>query len=211
MTNLHWVHRQDLCLLTEPHWQGVTFCSLITEVKQFWSWLVLGWVTIWVTLLAAKDVIDACHALLWLMYEHTRGSQIATKLIKRLGCAVMSMWLVHIKNMCGLLEHAQPLYFYLPWVSVWVLHWRAKQQRRYCLIWDGRSVWSPGIWSGRGWLPLKKEWHSMESGLGRKKCKVTLENLCRSHIPNALYKCTEMKIIINTTLPTWLGLGIIPF
>ena len=33
----------------------------------------------------------------------------------------MSMWLVHIKkNMCGPLEHAQQLSFYLPQVSVWV-------------------------------------------------------------------------------------------
>ena len=38
----------------EPHWQGVTTHSLITEVKQLWAWLVHGWVTIWDTLVVAK-------------------------------------------------------------------------------------------------------------------------------------------------------------
>ena len=62
----------------EPHWQGVTIHTLITEVKQLWAWLVLGWVTIWDTLVVAKEVIDTCCVLLWLMsYEHTRGTQSA--------------------------------------------------------------------------------------------------------------------------------------
>ena len=83
-----------------PPWQGMTICGPNTEVKQLWAWLVLGWVTIWDTLVAAKDVIYACHVLLWLMsYEYTRGSQSVPELIKKAGvCTVMSMWLVHIKE-----------------------------------------------------------------------------------------------------------------
>ena len=61
-----------------PRWQGATIRGPITEVKQPWAWLILGWVTVQDTVLVAKDVIVTCHVPLWLMsYEHTRGSQSA--------------------------------------------------------------------------------------------------------------------------------------
>ena len=73
----------------DPHWQGVTIQGLITDIKQLWAQLVFGLVTIWDTLVAAKDVIGACHALLWFMsYDHSRGSQSATQLVKRPGCVL---------------------------------------------------------------------------------------------------------------------------
>ena len=44
---------------------------------------------------------------------------VVSESVKKCGvCAVMSLWLVHIKNMCGTLEYAQPPYFYLPSVGV---------------------------------------------------------------------------------------------
>ena len=82
-----------------PHWQGVTIHGLITEVKQLWAHLVLGWMTIWGKLVAANDVIDACCGLLWLVIWACKRFPECSPTIKKPGvCAVMSMWLVHIKE-----------------------------------------------------------------------------------------------------------------
>ena len=80
--------------------KGVTIHSLITEVNQPQAWLILVWVTIQDTVLAAKDMIVTCHVPLWLTsYEHTRGSQSASQLVKRQGCVLSCLYdQVHIKE-----------------------------------------------------------------------------------------------------------------
>ena len=139
------------------HWQGVTIHGLITEVKHLWAQLVLGWVTVWDTLEAANNVIDTCHVLLWLIWAYKRFPECSPTHKKAGVCAVMSMYLVDIK------EHV--------W-SIWrnpttiLLSAMSKctnkccierlNEKRYCLTWDSGPVRSPGSWSGRWWLPLKK-------------------------------------------------------
>ena len=39
--------RQSLYECLRPHHAECTGSRLITEVKQRWAWLVLGWVTAW--------------------------------------------------------------------------------------------------------------------------------------------------------------------
>ena len=46
---------------------------------------------------------------------------------------------------------------------------------------------------GSGSLSRKVERCSMESGLSRKNCKMTFENLQKSQILSALYKCMEVN------------------
>ena len=53
------------------------------------------------------------------------------------------------------------------WGWEWMLHWIGWTIKRYGLAWEGGPVCSPGSWSGRWWLPLNKEWHSMQSGISR--------------------------------------------
>ena len=73
--HVHYLLKSSKAKSMEPHWQGVTICSPITEVKQPWAQSILRWVTIQDTVLVAKDVIVTCYVPLWLMsYEHTRAS-----------------------------------------------------------------------------------------------------------------------------------------
>ena len=151
-----------------PRWHGATIHGPITEVKQLWAWLVLGLVTIWDTLVAAKDVIDTCCVLLlaYVIWPYKRFPECSPTHKKTRMCAVMSMWLCMQKNMCGLTEHAQPPYFYLVWVSAAL---KGQTIKRYCLISDGRPICSQGVDLGGGGYPSRKvEWHSMESDLCRK-------------------------------------------
>ena len=115
--------------------------------------------------------------------------------------------------MCGPSEHAQPPYFYLLWVSVHMsAALKGQTKKRYCLVWDGRPVCSPGSWSGRGWLPPleKVEWHSVENGLSRKNCKTTFENLQKSKILSTLYRCLSI-LYYNPSLPCHLWMANIIF
>ena len=73
--------------------------------------------------------------------------------------------------MCGLLEHAQPPYFYLPWVSVQMSAALKGQTKRGIALYEMADLYASRELIWEGWLPLKKkvEWHCMESGLSRKK------------------------------------------
>ena len=95
----------------------------------------------------------------------------------------MSMWLVHwnMPNYCLSICHE--------WVCEWMPHWIGWMIKRYCLMWDGRPVCSPGSWSGRGWLPLNKGMTQYAKWPKWNNCEVTLDNQCYSLILNALYKC----------------------
>ena len=53
--------------------QGATIHDPITEVKQPWARSILGWVTIWDTMVAAKNMIDTCQRTYvghWDMLNH---------------------------------------------------------------------------------------------------------------------------------------------
>ena len=70
-------------------------------------------------------------------------------------CAVMSMWLVHIKEHVWSIGYAQPPSFYL-WAS-----WGVKccagglNEKEVWPCMRGQPVCSPGSWSGRGGSPSR--------------------------------------------------------
>ena len=72
--------------------QGVNILWLITDVKQSWACLIHGWVTVLPALLQSVwyGTMASCATL----HIYTSGTWLG----KKAGvCAVMSMWLVHIK------------------------------------------------------------------------------------------------------------------
>ena len=116
-------------------------------------------------------------------------------------CTVMSMWLVHIKRTCvvrwNMPNHCTSIY------REWVGSAAVKgQMKRYCLAWDGGPVCSPGSWSGRGWLPLSEEQHSMcKNGLAEKVVKCPHNgNISRCAISSPHYHYHYLKIIITTII-----------
>ena len=68
-------------------WYGVTIRGPITEVKQLWAWLVLGWVTSKLHWQLPKMWCLLCSAMAYVIWAY-KNSQSATQLIKRLGCAL---------------------------------------------------------------------------------------------------------------------------
>ena len=121
-----------------------------------------------------KSVVGTSHASLsssplWWEFESPKGqfqhmweSNLTSvpNLLKRQGCVLSCLCDWHtLKNMCGSLEYAQPPYFYLLYISVW-LHEVSKcvalkvDTGRHSPTWDGRLVCSPGSWSGKSWLLL---------------------------------------------------------
>ena len=148
----------------ESFWQGVTICGLITEVKQLWAWLVVWWVTVWDTLVAAKDVIDISHVLLWLMLYETYWNMPN-----------------HHTSICH------------EWVYKWVLHWKAKWKRGIA-SYEMANLYAPqGVDLREGGSPSRKvEWHSMERSLSRKIVKWHLK--IYKKILSVLYKCNKWNI-----------------
>ena len=171
----------------EPHWQGVTTQGQITEVKQLWAQLALGWVTVWDTLVDAKDVIDTCCVLLWLMsYEHMRGFSECSSTCKKAGvCAVMPMWLVHIKEHVWTVRTC-PTTMLLSAMSECVndCYIERPNKRGTASYEMARPVCSPGSWSWKGLAPPQEKCNDTvwkNSGLSRKmkNCKGPFENLTR--------------------------------
>ena len=164
----------------EPHWARCNICSPITEVKQLWAWLALGWVIIWDTLVAAKDVIDTCHVPLWLMsYKHTKRFPECSQMCKKgWGVCCHAYVTGAYKRMCVVHQN-------MPNHHTSICHECANecciesQTKRGTVPYEMVGLYAPqGVaLGGGGSHSWKVEWHSMESGLSRKNCKVTFENL----------------------------------
>ena len=81
-------------------------------------------------------------------------------------CAIMSIWLVHIKEHVWTVRTC-PTTILLSAVTMcecvceWQ-QWRRLYQEDLRAAWGMRPVCSLGSWSGRGWLPLILAWHSQK-------------------------------------------------
>ena len=81
-------------------------------------------------------------------------------------CAIMSIWLVHIKEHVWTVGTC-PITILLSAVTMcecvceWQ-QWRQLYQEDLHAAWGMRPVCSPGSRSGRGWLPLILVWHSQK-------------------------------------------------
>ena len=77
-------------------------------------------------------------------------------------CAIMSIWLVHIKEHVWTIGTC-PTTILLSTVNmcecVWMAALKAVGKRGSVPLVDCGPVCSPGSWSGRGWLPLILAWH----------------------------------------------------
>ena len=131
-------------------------------------------------------------------------------------CAIMSMWLVHIKEHMWTVGTC-PTTVLLSTTSECVYEWQ--HWRRLVLgilhkVWCG-PVCSPGSWSGRGWLPLILVWHRTVVGLSCSYCEAHLKRTTNPSC-GALYKSltylltyllkmqTYHKKLIRILLPNWL-------
>ena len=128
--------------------------------------LVYTWMSDYPTGIAPKVwymTMPSCAVL----HIYTSGTWLG----KKAGMsAVMSMWLVHIK------EHVWtiwicPTTILLPTRYECGKFVALKEDRgRHCPTWDGKPVCSTGSWSGRRWLLLNiKEWQRKELGLSQNK------------------------------------------
>ena len=81
-------------------------------------------------------------------------------------CAIMSIWLVHIKEHVWTVRTC-PTTILLSAVTTcecvceWQ-QWRRLYQEDLHAAWGMQPVCSPGSWSGRGWHPLILVWHSQK-------------------------------------------------
>ena len=110
-------------------------------------------------------------------------------------CAVMSMWLVHIKEHVWSIGYAQPPSFYL-WASRGVKCCAGGLNEKE--VWPcmrGQPVCSPGSWSGRGWLPLKK-WKDSEWKVARAVKSCEAHSIILQVFYSALYQVPNLLLII---------------
>ena len=91
-------------------------------------------------------------------------------------CAIMSIWLVHIKEHVWTIGTC-PTTILLSAVTMcecvceWQ-QWRQLYQEDLSAAWGMRPVCSPGSQSGRGWLPLILAWHSQKHIIVKRSWKL---------------------------------------
>ena len=163
----------------EPHWQGVTTHSAITKVKQLWALLVLGWVTIWDTLVAAKMWLTPavlCYGLYHISIQEV--PRVLRNSIKGWGVCVHIKEHVWTTGTCpttillsAMSECVNECCIERPYKKEVLPHMRLQTfMLPRELIWEGvaspQEKWNDTVW---------------KSGLSRKmkNCKVTFENLTR--------------------------------
>ena len=128
-----------------------------------------------------------------LTYVRKPSQQSALQIIKKAGVhVIMPTWLVHIKEHVWTIRTC-PTTILLPtryghMHNVYMCECAAlmaEKEKRYCLIWDGRPVYSPGCWSKR-WLP---------SITGTKQKIIRADHEWISHC-NKFVKCTKKLPLI---------------
>ena len=88
--------------------------------------------------------------------------------VKKAGvCAVMSMWLVHIKDYLWTVGFSSNQGVSNSSGVRWT-GYDGKMQNTECTTWGNTTVCSPGSWYMRRWLPLTKDWHSQKGQNQRK-------------------------------------------
>ena len=149
---------------------------------------------------SCQDVMPAvfCYGLCHMSIQEFTECYLTRK--KAGLCAVMSMWLVHIKEHVWSIGYAQPPSFYL-WAS-----WGVKccagglNEKEVWPCMRGQPVCSPGSWSGRGWLPLKKqndtEWKVAQAA---KSCEA--HSIILQVFYSALYQVPNLLYYISRALP----------
>ena len=121
-------------------------------------------------------------------------------------CAVMSMWLVHIKEHVWSIGYAQPPSFYL-WASRGVKCCAGGLNEKE--VWPcmrGQPVCSPGSWSGRGWLPLKK-WNDSESKVARAVKSCEAHSIILQVFYSALYQVPNLSYLILSYILSYCTCG----
>ena len=142
----------------EPHWKGVTTHGPITEVKQLWVWLILEWVTVWDTLVAAKMWFTPaafCYGLCHMSMQEV--PRVLPNSWKARVCDVMPMWLVHIKEHVWTIRTC-PTTILLSAMNECVNEYCIKRQNKKEALphmrWQTCMLPRELIWEG--WLSLKK-------------------------------------------------------
>ena len=132
-------------------------------IIQLWAHLVFGWVTIWDTLVAAKDVIDNCHVLLWLMSygEYKRFPEcFPTHKKARSVCCHVYVSGAH-KRTCEVHQNMPSHHTSIchEWVCKWVLHWKAEWKRGIA-SYEMAHLYAPqGGDLGGGGFPSRIKWN----------------------------------------------------
>ena len=127
-------------------------------------------------------------------------------------CAIMSMWLVHIKEHMWTIGTC-PTTVLLSIMSECVYEW---QHWRWLVLGILHKVWcrpicSPGSWSGRGWLPLILVCHRTVVGLSCSYCEVHLKRAmpflqCTIQITYLLLLLLPLCIFTSVTSPISRGI-----
>ena len=128
-----------------------------------------------------------------------KSSQSATEFLKKARlCAVMSMWLVRIKEHVWSIRTC-PTTILLSTLSKWMCKkccTEGSNDKEVLPHMRCRPECSPGSWSGRGWLPLKKWCDTVwKVAWAAKTCKAC-EIVSPCILVTALYQMPNITIII---------------
>ena len=120
-----------------------------------------------------------CSAMAYVIWAYKKFPECSPTHKKAGLCAVMPMWLVHIKEHVWTIGTC-PTTILLSAMSECVNECCIERPKwkRGIASWDGRPVCSSGSWSGRGWLPSRKvEWHIMKKVAWGGKWKIVKQHL----------------------------------
>ena len=122
-------------------------------------------------------------------------------------CAIMSIWLVHIKEHVWTVGTC-PTTILLSAVTMCACvcewqQWRRLYQEDLHAAWGMRPVCSPGSWSGRGWLPLILAWHSQKWLALAAKCEAVSKALVWGWSPKKNFYPQENFTLKNPEKGWW--------
>ena len=138
----------------EPRWQGVTARGPITEVKQLWAQLVPSETRWW---LLRCDWHLLCSAMAYVIWAYKRFPECFPTCKKARVCAVMPMWLVHIKECVvswNMPNHHTSMCH--GWVCEWMLHWKTEwkgglpgMRLQTCMFPSGMTQYEKETWAAK--------------------------------------------------------------
>ena len=164
-------HRSHSCPCRQQSLDHCDLNSQILGIFQFDTWFLssnhLSFILTWVCVTLVLYVIQALFCICLSNTKWASGWRECSPTRKKAGvCAIMSIWLVHIKEHVWTVGTC-PTTILLSAVTTcecvceWQ-QWRRLYQEDLRAAWGMRPVCSPGSRSGRGWLPLILAWHSQK-------------------------------------------------
>ena len=137
---------------------------------------------------SCQDVMPAmfCYGLYHMSIQEFTECYLTRKMVGL--CAVMSMWLVHIKeHVWSVGTCPTTVLLSMSRLMCKVLHWRAEWKKRYGLAWKANLYAPQGVDLGGGGSPLNK-WNDTEWKVARAAKSCETHSIILQVFYSALYQ-----------------------